>query len=105
MEILPVYSQYQFSLSLYVVNNKQLFTKNLEAHNHDTKSANTFHLLITNSTKYQKRAHYTGIKIFIQLPTHIKCVANEIQAFESTLQRVLLTNSFYFTEEYFNSNK
>jgi len=36
MEILPFYSQYTISRLLYVVNNKHLFTKNLEVHNHDT---------------------------------------------------------------------
>jgi len=30
MEILPLYSQHIFSLLMYVVNNKHLFTKNLE---------------------------------------------------------------------------
>jgi len=34
------------------VNNKHLFTKNLEVHNDDTRSANNFHLSITNLTKY-----------------------------------------------------
>jgi hypothetical protein len=29
-----------------------------------------------------KRAHYAGIKSFNHLPTHMKCAANEIQAFE-----------------------
>ena len=50
MDILPVYSQYQFSLLLSVVKNKQVFTKNFEAHNHNTSSAFTFHLTITNLT-------------------------------------------------------
>ena len=60
MEILPFYSQKLFSLLLYVVNNKHLFTQNLEVHNHDTKSANKFNLPITNLTKYQKRSLLCG---------------------------------------------
>jgi hypothetical protein len=96
MEILPFYSQYIFSLLMYVYNkHKHLFTKNLEVHNHDTKSANNFHLPITNLTKYQKGVYYTGIKIFYYLPTHIKNVANEIQVFNKTLKRFLLDNLFY----------
>jgi hypothetical protein len=54
MEILPLYPQYVFSLLVYVVNNKHLFTRISEVHNHDTRSANNFHLPITNLTKYQK---------------------------------------------------
>jgi len=34
MEILTFYSQYIFSLLLYVVNNKHLFTKNWQVYNH-----------------------------------------------------------------------
>ena len=44
------YSQYIFLLLLYVVNNKHLFA--LEVYNHDTRSANNFHVAITNSAKY-----------------------------------------------------
>jgi len=88
-----------------MVKNKHLFTKNLEVHNDDTRSANNFHLPITNLIKYQKVALYAGIKIFNHLPTHVKYVANGIQVFKSSLKRFLLSNSFYSTEEYFNSNK
>jgi hypothetical protein len=105
MEILPFYSQYIFSLLLYVVNNQHLFTKNLEAQNHDTRPANNFDLPITNLTKYQTGAHYAGIKIFNNFSTYIKCAANEIQVFKLALKRFLLSNSFYSTKEYFNSNK
>jgi hypothetical protein len=90
---------------MYVVNNKHLFTRNLEAHNHDTRSAKNFHLPIINLTIYQKGAYYTGIKIFNYLPTHIKNVANEIQVFKITLKGFLLDNSFYYIDEYFNANK
>ena len=103
-EILLLYSQYIFSLLMYVVNNKHLFTKNLEVRNHDTRSANNFHLSITNLTKYQKGAYYTGIKIFNYLPTHIKNVANEIQVFKKTFKKILFVNSFYSIDEYFNAN-
>jgi len=50
MEILTFYSPYILPLLLYVVNNKDIFTKNLEVHNHDTRSANNFHPPITNLT-------------------------------------------------------
>ena len=82
MEILPLYFQYLFSRLMYVVNNKHLFTKNLEVHNHDTRIANNFHLPITNLTKYERGAYYTGIKIFNYLPARIKNAANEIRVFK-----------------------
>jgi len=58
MEILPFYSEHIFSLLLYMVNNKHLFTKNLEVLKHDTRSANNFHIPTTNLTQYRKGAHY-----------------------------------------------
>ena len=58
MEILPFYSQYIFSLLLYLVKNNNLFTKNLEVHNHDTRSPNNFQIPVTNLAKYQKGTHY-----------------------------------------------
>jgi len=73
MKILPLYSQYIFSLLMNVVNNKHLSTRNLEDHNHNTRSAKSFHLPITNLTIHQKvPIMYTGIKISNYLPTHIK---------------------------------
>jgi hypothetical protein len=74
METLLLYSQYMFSLLMYVVKNKHLFTRNFPVHNHDTRSAKNFHLPITNLTIYQKGAYYMGIKIFNYLPTHIQNV-------------------------------
>ena len=105
MKILPLYSQYTFSLLMYVVNNKHLFTRNLEGHNHDTRSAKNFYLPVTNLTIYQKGAYYTGIKIFNYLPTDVKNVMNETQVLKKTLKRFLLDNSFYSIDEYFNTNK
>ena len=65
--------------SLNVCGEQQTFIyKILEVHNHDTGSSNNFHLPTTNLTKYQKGAHYTGIKIFNYLPAHIKNVAKEV---------------------------
>jgi hypothetical protein len=96
-EIVPFCCQYICSLLLFVVNKKQLFTKNLAVHNHDTRSANNFHLPITNLTKCRKGAHYTEINTFSSY--YIKCVANKTQVFKSALKRFLFSNSFYSIEE------
>jgi hypothetical protein len=65
MEILPfLYSVFIFT-SLYVVNNKNLFTHNLEVHNHNTISANNFQLPITNLTKYQRELIMQELKFLI----------------------------------------
>jgi len=64
VEIIDFYSQYMCSLLLYMLNNKHLFTKNLEVHINDIRSANIIHLHFINLTKYQTAAIYAGIKIF-----------------------------------------
>jgi hypothetical protein len=53
-EILPFYCQYIFSLVMYMVNNKYLFTKNLEIHSHDTRKANNFHVPTAKLTSIKK---------------------------------------------------
>ena len=88
MKISPLCSQYIFSLLLHVVNNKYLFTRSVEVHTHDTRSAKNFHLPIANLTIYQKSAYYTDIKIFTYLPTDRKNVANEIQVFKKTVKGI-----------------
>jgi hypothetical protein len=101
MEILPFYSENTFSLFLYLVKKKHLYIKSLEVHNYDTRSANIFHPTSTNLTKYLKGVHFAGIKIFSHLPTHMKCVVNEIfiQVLKLAFKMFLLSNSFYSIEE------
>jgi hypothetical protein len=60
-KMLPFYSQYILSILLYVVNNQHLFTKNLEDHNHNKRTANNFYLPIINLPKYHTGAHYSFI--------------------------------------------
>jgi len=104
MEILTFYSQYIFSLSMYVVNNVHLFKKNMEIHSRNTRSANNLHVPTANITKYTKGTHYMGSKIFNHLPNHIKNLANEKKIFKKTLQRFLIENVFYSIDEFLNFN-
>jgi hypothetical protein len=75
LQILPLTSQYMLSLLMSVVQNKNLFLTNNENHNLDTKQRNNLYLPQANLTIYQKRAYYSGIKIFNNLPLEIKNVA------------------------------
>jgi len=58
---------------MHVVNNKHLFTKNLAVHNHDTRSANNFHLNITNLTKYQKQLIMQELTFWSSSNSHKQC--------------------------------
>jgi hypothetical protein len=52
MEIMTLYSQYIFSLILFAVKNKQLFTSNNEIHMYKTRNYLNFHLPTVNLTKF-----------------------------------------------------
>jgi len=60
---------------MFVVQNKNLFLTNNENHNLDTRRRNNLYLPQANVTIYQKRAYYSGIKIFNNVPLKIKHVA------------------------------
>jgi hypothetical protein len=102
LEILLLYSQYIFSLSMFIVKNKHLFITNNQFHSVHTRFKTNLHPPIPNLTKFQKGVYYSGIKIFNNLPHEIKDLANETMLFRNALKRFLLSNSFYNSQEYFN---
>ena len=102
LEILPLYSQYIFSLSIFVIKNRYLFSTNYRIHSVHTRFKTNLYPPIANLTKFQKGVYYSGIKIFNNLPHNIKDLANETKLFQSALKRFLLSHSFYNSEEYFN---
>ena len=101
LEILPLHSHI-FSLSIFVIKDKYLFSTNYESYNVHTSFKTNLHPPIANLTKFQKGVQYSGIEIFNSLPHNIKDLANEIKLFWNALKSFLLTNSFYSSEEYFN---
>ena len=95
LEILPLQSQYIFSILLFVVKNKQLHTTNQEIHNTNTRSNTNLHLPVCNLTIFQKGAYCSVIKLFNHLPQKIKSCSNEIKLFKPALKRFLNLHSFY----------
>jgi hypothetical protein len=91
LEILPLHSQYIFSVLLFVVKNKDLCSTNQEIHNINTRSDINLHLLVCNFTLFQKVAYFSGIKLFNHLPPKIKGLSNEIKLFKPALKRFLNT--------------
>ena len=102
LEILPLYSKYIYSISIYVVKNKHLYHTNNQIHSIHTRFKTNLHPPTANLTKFQKGVYYSAIKIFNNLPHEIKDLANDILPFQNALKRFLLTNSFYNSKEYFN---
>jgi len=102
LEILPLYSQYVYSISIYVVKNKNLFHTNNQIHSIHTIFKTNLHPPTANLTKFQKAVHYSAIKIFNNHLHEFIDLANDILPFRNALKRFLLTNSFYNSKEYFN---
>jgi hypothetical protein len=74
--ILTLYSQYIFSLVMYVVKNNHLFSKNFEIHSHNTRTSKNCHMPAVNKVKYKKGPLYMASKIYNHLPNYIKCHTN-----------------------------
>jgi hypothetical protein len=55
----------------------------------------------TNLTLFQKGIYYMGVKVFTHLPTEIKYVFNDTKSFKLKLTTVLLQNSLYTIEDFF----
>lgn len=78
LKILPLSSLYIFSLLLFVIKNKELFTTNNEIHNIYTRQ---YLIPAANLTKYQTGLCYMGLKIFNFLPVYIKRESDYPQKF------------------------
>jgi len=77
MEILPLQSQYVYSVLLLVVKNKDLYSTNQEIHNINARSNINLHLPVCNLTLFHTGAYFSGIKLFNHLPPRIKSLSNE----------------------------
>jgi len=96
---MTLYSQYIFSIIMFTLNNKHLFSSNNEIHKYDTRS-NLLHPPLTNLTKYKKGPYINGIKIYNHLPQHLKKLEQNLKHFFAALKRFLYHHSFYSINEY-----
>jgi hypothetical protein len=78
MEILPLQSQYMFSLLLFIVNNKDQFKSNSELYGGNTRHKNKQQYPTCNLTVLQKGVYYLGIEVFNSLPPSIRNLAHDV---------------------------
>jgi hypothetical protein len=102
LNILTLKSQYIFSLSLFVINNRHHFEANSEMHNVNTRTRHDLHYPQSQLSAFQKGVYYTGIKVFNGLPVSIKELSINTQQFKQELKNFLFYHSFYTVDEYFN---
>jgi len=104
LRILLLWSQYILSLSLFVVENKNLFHANSEIHSVNTRQNSNLHQPQANLTLYQKGAYCSGNKVFNNPPLQIN-LSCDVKRFKLELDKYLHLKSFYTLEEYYNSCK
>jgi hypothetical protein len=100
--ILPLQSQYIFSLLIFVVNNMGLYHTTSKIHGFNTGHNFDLYRLQTNLTVYQRGPYYFGIKLFNHLPLNIKKLTHSIKLFRAAVSAFLHSKSFYTLDEYFN---
>jgi hypothetical protein len=101
VDILLFYSQYLFSLLIFVIDNISLFKMNSELYEINTRNINNFHLSQPRLSIYINAVYYMGIKAFNYLPSHINRLSDDMNHFKNTLKNYLLINSFYSLNELF----
>jgi len=77
LNILPIQSQYIFSILLFVTKNKDQFLSNSQVHKINTRQTSDLYVPTANLAIYQKGISYSGIKIYNHLPTAIKALSGD----------------------------
>jgi hypothetical protein len=104
-QIMTLYSQYIYSLILFTVDNKHLFTPNNKIHKYTTRNNSNLHLPTINLTKFYKGPYILGTKAFNHLPQYLKLLVNDIKCFKKSLKRFLYHHSLYSIKEYYERNE
>jgi hypothetical protein len=104
LNILPFYSQYIFSISMFVVKNLCTFKFNSDIHGINTRQGSDLHFPSNRLFKVQKGVYYSGIKILSNLPYSIRTLSSDVIKFKLALKRFLFADSFYSLNEYYDWN-
>jgi hypothetical protein len=100
--ILPLQSQYIFSLLIFVVNNMGFYHSTSQIHGFNTRHNFDLYRPQTNLSVCQTGPYYFGIKLFNQIPLDMKELSYNAKQFRMVLMAFLYSKSFYTLDEYFN---
>jgi hypothetical protein len=89
---------------LFVVKNNNKFLANSEIHGINTRQHNNLHQPLSNLTKYQKGIYYSGLKVYNNLPPHIKDTSDDLKKFEAQLKQFLPYIRFIHCRNIFITN-
>ena len=100
LEILPLQSQYIFSLVMFVAKNINDFNTNSNIHSINTRHKSNLYPPLLRLTKCQKGVYYSGIRVYNYLPLKIKELSGNLKQFKNSVKKFLLYGSFYTMEEF-----
>jgi hypothetical protein len=98
LKILPLYSQYIFYVSLFVVKNKEMFKFNSETHSVCTRHKTDMYPPLLQLRKSQKGVYFCGIKMAIACLEVWRSWSHDVREFKNALKRFYLVGSFYTPE-------
>jgi hypothetical protein len=101
LKILPFYSQYIFSISIFVVKNMDEFVTNSDIHSFHSRQGLDLQYPTCKLTKVQKGVSFTRIRIFNNLPHSIKTLSEDINKFKHSIKKNMQLCSFYSLNEYY----
>jgi hypothetical protein len=100
LEILPLKSQYIYSILLFVGKHKHFFTTNSDRHNIQTRQRDNLHVPSSSLTVFQNGVYYSGIKLFNKLPVELKQLVGFPKKFKIAVRRYLVSHCFYTLNEF-----
>jgi hypothetical protein len=100
LKILPLQSQFIFSLLLFVANNIDLYHSISQIHDINTRRNFDLYHLHSNLISPQKGAYYFGITLLNGLPLYIKKLAHNVKHFRLALSIFLRSQTIYTLDEY-----
>jgi hypothetical protein len=104
LNILPLSSQYIFSLLLFVFNNTDYFVSNSVFHSCTTRQRNDLHLPQVTLAMYQKGVCYSGIKICKGLSKAIKDIYSNLISLKLIEITFFIHIHYYTLDEFFLTN-
>jgi len=87
LNILPIQSQYIYSILLFVTKNKDQFLLNSPIHKINTRQTFNLYVPTANLTMHQKGVYCSGIKTYNHLPKAIKDLSNDTKKFRLALKK------------------
>jgi hypothetical protein len=102
LQILPLLSQYIFSILMFVAKNTNYYTFYSDIHSINIRHTFDLDQPSSSLTIFNKGVFDMSIKIFNNLPLKIKVLLHDTERFKRWLKILLYSNSFYTLQEYFN---